>query len=223
MQVLTPQIIESISLPVSLQDEIYHMMRLFHEKAMIHGLTYWAVGGTLLGAVRHKGIVPWDDDLDVGVLDTEEEKVKNVMIDVCKEDHKLTWRTFNWVYVKGWKIQNKPAKFDIDIFISHQTEDLNPYRNNSKSTIVRTKLSNPRFQSRCFPDDIFDFEDMFDDNGKLVEMPFGNIKICAPKNPLPYLDRKYKGWKTEASVFNHSSFKDLKSRVTYKIQHDFTF
>jgi lipopolysaccharide cholinephosphotransferase len=53
---------------VSLRDvqaDLLEALRTFDDLCRQHGLTYWLDGGTLLGAVRHKGFIPWDDDVDV--------------------------------------------------------------------------------------------------------------------------------------------------------------
>lgn len=49
------------------QELLLEMLDVFASYCEKHDLRYYLVGGTLLGAVRHKGFIPWDDDIDVGM------------------------------------------------------------------------------------------------------------------------------------------------------------
>ena len=46
---------------------IFEIGKYFHDILEQHSIPYYMLGGTMLGAVRHKGFIPWDDDMDFGI------------------------------------------------------------------------------------------------------------------------------------------------------------
>lgn len=61
-----------------LQMKLLEIFTYFKQICEENNLTYWCGGGTMLGAVRHKGFIPWDDDLDVFLPREDYEKLYDI-------------------------------------------------------------------------------------------------------------------------------------------------
>ena len=57
---------------------LYDMAVDIDQRCRKHGIRLFLVGGSLLGAVRHKGFIPWDDDMDFGLVREDYEKLKTI-------------------------------------------------------------------------------------------------------------------------------------------------
>lgn len=121
-----------------LQEVQLMMLKDFIKICEENNINYFAIGGTLLGAVRHNGFIPWDDDIDVLMFREDFEKLNKIMSNTPNEKYHLinvlneetyhyTWGRFNLKNTKvedWWTNQVKyTVNLYIDIFIMDKIPD----------------------------------------------------------------------------------------------------
>lgn len=63
----------------SFKKNLMDMLIWFHNFCEDNELKYYMVGGTMLGAIRHQGFIPWDDDVDIGMPREDYRKLEDIM------------------------------------------------------------------------------------------------------------------------------------------------
>lgn len=195
--------------------------RLFNDS----GIVYWMDGGTLLGAVRHQDIIPWDDDADLALLAQDEQKLLGLKHKLYQLGYGLgtfwggykiyplngvdiKYQNRNWKWSESSKDIEDSETFDykypfIDIFFVNKDAD------------GKYHFSNPKVR-RTWPNYYHETKDLF----PLKRYKFNNFTLTGPNDPLPYLDRSYgKDWKTVAyRQYDHENQKML-DKTKFKLSN----
>lgn len=132
----------------NIQIEILQYVDNFCRK---NDINYWIDAGTLLGAIRHKGYIPWDDDIDIGMLRQDYEKFVDLF---CRDESRYQCctieRTPNHYYGFAKIYDTKTVLYEPDkksgrkmsIFI-----DLFVYDNVVDSPLIVKKMYKKRDQA----------------------------------------------------------------------------
>ena len=82
------------------QMTMLEILNIFHEICTRHNIDYWLDWGTLLGARRHAGFIPWDDDLDVKILWKDRKRLISALEKELPDHLKLQTRKTDKKYYK---------------------------------------------------------------------------------------------------------------------------
>lgn len=175
-------------------------MTKFAEFCDAHNLRYFLWYGTLLGAVRHKGFIPWDDDVDLAMPRPDYELLlSKYSKEINTGDWEIISNTLNPKYTIPWaKFCNKktavtPSRF-INGFIYGLSIDIFPLDTVSLSD------SKEVFQSKFLEIDEFysrRFEDYY-----LNRKGARNIKLIAKKLLNIYANLRYGSYKALLDRFS---------------------
>jgi len=194
--------------------ELYQILKDTTEIFEEAGIMYSIDGGTTLGAVRHQGLIPWDDDVDLIILEKDEVKLNKLAATFEKLGYTLSYYLDMYKISKvGNPVCNKDDKWNrftypyIDIFIM--------YHNKSTKVVEYFKALNKLFfPLEWFPESVF---------FPLKKYKFGPLMVHGPNDPVWYLNNTYGGsWNNEAVIFPKHFQSKYRKEIRVKVDGVFS-
>lgn len=187
--------------------DIKQLYQMFYDTIKIlehNNIVYWATAGTFLGAVRHKGIMPHDDDIDLGIIESDEGKLKAIKDEFEKCGYTIVKV---WLGYKIFYMKNKPKD---DLTYSYPFIDIFIYKKFGNRYIFKSKKV-----IQTWPKEYYKSDELF----PLKSYKFGIFNIKAPRNYKDTLSRFYgKDWNTVMyREYDHSNEEEVET-VKLKIK-----
>lgn len=180
---------ETIMLSQKEVDGLYRVVEAFDKVATRNNLDYFITCGTLLGALRNKGLIPWDNDIDICIQSTDLPR----LLALKPEFEKLG---ISLPYTDGIHRVDGLGGF-IDIF--PVVYDLKRGKLVHEDVLNRTR----------FPKEEFDPEWVY----PTQRIQFGPLFLKAPANPTRCVEQMYgSNWSTPIDMGKNKS--SLKSWIT---------
>jgi lipopolysaccharide cholinephosphotransferase len=175
--------------------QIYQMLKDIDKLFELNKIQYWLSGGTLLGAIRHKGLIPWDDDADIEVLEDELDKLLSINYENYGYEIAQTYFGYKIFPISGSRIKKFNWKYPfLDIFVV-------------KIKNGRTSFISKRAQflyKLC----TFSENELF----PLKKYKFGSLNLYGPKETNQYFSKCYgNDWFTHYyKSYDHEQEKEMK-------------
>lgn len=172
---------EPINYNQNMLDKLYNTIHYLIKELEKYMIDYFAIGGTLLGAIRHQGFIPWDLDIDIGIFKDGYDKINKNIKKLNKADPRYQWVDTK---VPGIRIYfNEKAIVDIFVMDVYTKDSLGmyvysaPYIDNKP--IYSTHKMFPKI--KCSKEILI----------PIKKTKFENILINIPNNPEKFLELNY--------------------------------